>query len=344
MEIEKYMHRCLQLAKNGLGHVAPNPLVGAVIVSENRIIGEGYHRKYGGPHAEVNALASVKKKELLSDSTLFVNLEPCSHFGKTPPCVDSIISARIPRVVVAMRDPNPKVAGRGIERLRNAGIEVEEGILNADARFLNRRFICFHTQKRPYILLKWAESADGFMDRKRDRSTGVGVNWISHPETKKLVHLWRSQEQVILVGRKTIENDNPSLTTRLVDGPSPLRAVLATSGAFNPNAHIFTDGNPTLIFNANISKKEGGTEWIKTQGDPIHFLIQNLYEQNISSIMVEGGARLNHSFLSQNLWDEVVIIQSDISLGAGLPAPKMGRTPDRSFHFGKDRISRFYNV
>lgn len=343
MDLENYMNRCLQLAENGFGNVAPNPMVGSVIVHENKIIGSGYHRRYGGPHAEVHAIQSVDNKELLQNSTLFVNLEPCSHHGKTPPCADLIIESRIPKVVVAMRDPNPKVAGRGIEKMGAAGIEVIEGVCEKEAVFLNRRFITFHTRNRPYIILKWAESADGFMDRRRGEVDNPGINWISHPETRKLVHRWRSEEQAILVGRNTIENDNPSLTTRLVHGNSPLRIVLSSSGKISENAKILSDGNPTLIFNENISMKKGNVEWIKTEGELIKFLLMELFQRNISSVLIEGGGKVLSSFIEKNLWDEIRVIKSPRMLAEGLKAPEYRSIPQSRFAYGKDEISLYYN-
>lgn len=342
MESKKYMQRCLQLARNGMGNVAPNPLVGAVIVHENRIIGEGYHQKLGGPHAEVHAIQSVDDKSLLPQSTLFVSLEPCSHFGKTPPCVHLIIKNKIKRVVIAMRDPNPKVADHGVTLLREAGIEVTENVLPEEAAFLNRRFITFHTQKRPYIILKWAQSADGFMDRKRDNGDKPGINWISHPETKKLVHLWRSEESAILVGRHTVENDNPSLTTRLIDGTSPLRVVLAPSGDINPEAAILKDGNPTLIFNSKWDKTDGAATWIKTRNNSIDSMLGELYRRERSSVLVEGGRQTLETFLERGLWDEIRLIRSPIFLGEGLPAPKISIAPTSVKPYSKDQIASYF--
>src|SRR5688572_30645874 len=205
------MFRCIELARKGAGFVAPNPMVGAVLVDEHCIIGEGWHEEFGKPHAEVNCIQQATREgnsDRISRSTLYVSLEPCAHFGKTPPCADLIIESKIPRVVVAQRDPNPKVAGRGIESMKAAGIEVIEGICEAETEFLNRRFLMHQRENRPYIILKWAQSADGFMDRERNAADEAKINWISHPATKKLVHFWRSKEQAILVGKNTIENDN----------------------------------------------------------------------------------------------------------------------------------------
>lgn len=343
MDLEKYMHRCLQLAKNGLGSVAPNPLVGSVIVHNDKIIGEGYHQNYGGPHAEVNAIRAVKNPELLKNSTIFVNLEPCSHQGKTPPCADLIVASRIPKVVIAMRDPNPKVAGRGVEKLLNAGIEVIEGVCQDEARFLNRRFITHQTKKRPYILLKWAQSEDGFMDRDRSQTTDRKINWISHPATKKLVHMWRSQEPAILVGRNTVVNDNPRLDTREVDGPSPLRIVLSRSGELPTDSHVLTDGNPTRIFNQHFNKEQGEAKWIKLEGEFLTGAMRQLSEMGISSVMVEGGYQILQAFLAANLWDEARIIQSQSRLLAGLKAPEIHLPKGETETYGYDRITRIYN-
>src|SRR5690554_324565 len=310
MDLEKYMRRCLQLAENGLGRVAPNPMVGSILVHKGKIIGEGYHQKYGGPHAEVNAIQSVKNRELLKDATIFVNLEPCSHQGKTPPCADLIVASGIPRVVIAMGDPNPKVSGRGIKRLRDAGIDVEVGICKTEAEFLNRRFITHQTKNRPFIILKWAQSEDDFMDRDRSDTSDRKINWISHPATKKLVHLWRSEEQAILVGRNTVLNDNPHLDTREVAGPSPLRIVLSRSGDLPTDSYVLTDGKPTLIFNQKIEKEQKGAKWIKLEGEFLSGAMSYLSQLGISSVLVEGGAQVLQAFLDANLWDEARIIQS----------------------------------
>ena len=344
MDLEKYMHRCLQLAKNGLGRVAPNPLVGSIIVHKDKIIGEGFHQKYGGAHAEVNAIRSVKNPELLKDATIFVSLEPCSHHGKTPPCADLIVASKIPKVVIAMRDPNPKVSGRGIDKLREAGIEVIEDVCKTEAEFLNRRFITHQTKKRPYIILKWAQSEDGFMDRDRNETSDRKINWISHPATKKLVHLWRSEEQAILVGRNTVVNDNPRLDTREVDGQSPQRVILSRSGNLPMDSHVITDGNPTLIFNQVFEKEQGAAKWIKLEGDFLTYALKHLSEIGISSVMLEGGAQILQSFLNANLWDEARIIHSENQLITGLKAPEIHLPKGETQTYGQDRIIRIYNT
>ncbi|NEN24968.1 bifunctional diaminohydroxyphosphoribosylaminopyrimidine deaminase/5-amino-6-(5-phosphoribosylamino)uracil reductase RibD [Cryomorpha ignava] len=336
------MIRCIELAEKGLGRVAPNPMVGSLIVHDGMIIAEGYHQIFGGPHAEVNAINALKNKDLLKESTLFVNLEPCAHFGKTPPCADLIISSKIPKVVVAQRDPNPKVAGRGIERMQAAGIEVIEGICEAEAEFLNRRFLMHQRKNRPYIILKWAQSADGFMDRDRNVADDPKINWISNPATKKLVHLWRSQEQAILVGRNTIINDNPRLDTREVAGASPLRVVLSNSGNLPNDSNVLTDGNSTLIYNSRIAKKNGNAEWIKFENDLLENALSDLSEKGISSVLVEGGAETLNTFIANNLWDEARIIQSENRLDSGLKAPEINSPTGITETYGKDQITRVY--
>jgi diaminohydroxyphosphoribosylaminopyrimidine deaminase/5-amino-6-(5-phosphoribosylamino)uracil reductase len=244
MEHEKYMRRCLELASLAGGKVAPNPMVGCVIVANDLIIGEGYHKNYGGPHAEVNTFERVDQKELLKDSTVYVSLEPCAHQGKTPPCADLLISSQVKRVVIGCRDSNPLVSGKGIERLKRAGIEVIEGVLEAECRLLNKRFFTFYERHRPYVVLKWAQTLDGYIDRVRGEEK-QGINWVSTEATKALVHKWRSEEQSILVGRNTIINDNPSLTVRAYDGPNPIRIVIDSQLQISGDLNIYSDEAPT---------------------------------------------------------------------------------------------------
>ena len=282
------MRRCLQLARNGEGMTMPNPMVGAVIVHDGRIIGEGWHRRYGGPHAEVNAVRSVRLEDerLLPLSTIYVNLEPCSHWGKTPPCAELLVEKGFRRVVVGCLDPNEKVSGRGIQRLREAGAEVVVGVLEKECRWLNRKFITFHTLHRPYITLKWAESADGFIDRQRQsRAEGEPVKF-SSPWTQMLVHQLRATHEAILVGHRTWELDQPSLTTRLWPGKSPQKLILTSNGA------------------------------------PLSTLIQPY-----QSVLVEGGAQTLQSFLDADLWDEIYIEHSGLWLGGGVAAPQIKTDP-----------------
>lgn len=339
------MHRCLELANAGMGRVAPNPLVGAVVVHEDLIVGEGFHRAFGGPHAEVHALNAVADKAVLPESTLYINLEPCSHHGKTPPCAELIISLGIPKVVIAQVDPNPLVSGRGVEMLREAGIAVEIGILENEARHLNRRFNAFHELKRPHILLKWAQSADGFMDFDRTAELHLGVHWISHPATKKLAHQWRAHEGAIVVGAATVRNDNPSLTVREVDGKSPLRVVVSHSGELPPDATLLRDGLPTVVINRTIEKVEGPVVWAAfPEGNLIPAALQYLYELNINSAMVEGGAALLQSFLDAGLWDEARIIQSPKPMGSGLLAPVVKTGFSRRYAYGVDAVYEYFRI
>ena len=339
------MYRCLQLAQNGVGRVAPNPMVGAVIVHDEKIIGEGYHRAYGGPHAEVNAISRVSQDDLLSRSTLYVNLEPCSHFGKTPPCVDLILSKKIPRVVIGQRDPNPKVAGRGIHKLRESGVEVIEGILEPKSLELNRRFNLFHTHNRPYIILKWAQSADGVMDIHRHTDTPEGVFWISRPQTKKWVHQLRSREAAILVGAQTVLNDDPKLDVREVAGRSPLRVVLGGATELRKDRNLFTDGRPTLVFQnpgPRVFSRESVERFeVSPDEDMITTALNALYHKKILSLLVEGGIWTLQRFIDLKLWDEAYIIMSDRYLGSGRLAPRMPEAPISTQKYGGDIIHRF---
>ena len=278
------MRRCLQLARCGETGAAPNPMVGAVVVCDGRIIGEGYHRKCGEAHAEVNAIAAVKEPELLSRSTIYVSLEPCAHYGKTPPCAQLIIDKHIPTVVVGCRDPFARVDGRGITMLREAGIEVREGVLEQECLWLNRRFITFHTKHRPYITLKWAQSKDGYIDHLRLTDQEPAVHF-STPTTQALVHRLRSLHQAILVGRRTWELDHPRLDVRLWTGNNPMPVVLSQKDI------------PTLL-----------TE---------------LYEQGIQSLLVEGGSKTLQGFIDEGLWDEARIETAPLRLGSGVKAPKI---------------------
>jgi diaminohydroxyphosphoribosylaminopyrimidine deaminase/5-amino-6-(5-phosphoribosylamino)uracil reductase len=313
---EEFIGLCLKLAQKGFPHTAPNPLVGAVIVKDSRIIAEGYHERCGSAHAEINAFRSAK--EDLKDSTLYVNLEPCSHFGKTPPCVDAIIKAGIKEVFVGTVDPNPKVSGQGIDALQKAKIKVTVGILEVECRELNKRFFTFHLKKRPFIILKWAETADGFI-AKADGSS----KWISSEASRKLVHQWRAEEQAILVGTNTALIDNPQLTVRDAEGKDPLRITFDRQNIL-PAAHKLFDNNAsTLILSPTKNMTSGSSEWIKIDfKDSILELLDVLYSKNIQSLMVEGGASLLSSFIERNLWDEARVFVSTERFAGGLAAPK----------------------
>lgn len=319
----KYMHRCIDLARNGKGRVAPNPMVGSVIVHNENIIGEGYHMQYGGPHAEVNAINSVRNKTHLPESTLYVNLEPCSHTGKTPPCSDLIIENKIKKVVIGIIDPNSLVAGKGVEKLRKAGIEVKVGMLESECYELNKRFFTFHKLKRPYIILKWAQSRDGFLDIIRNAGTPIGPNWISNPISQILVHKWRSMEQAIMVGTNSIIYDNPGLNTRLWPGSSPLRITFDREGRINSSAKIFDKSTPTLVFTTKKFKNSVNLEFVQIdfKNHDLKPILDNLYKRDIQSLIVEGGEQLLQSFIKQQLWDEARIFKGDKDFKNGIRAP-----------------------
>ncbi|HBL76002.1 MAG: riboflavin biosynthesis protein RibD [Bacteroidetes bacterium GWF2_42_66] len=321
---QKYMQRSLELAALGLGDVAPNPMVGCVVVHDGKIIGEGYHQKYGDAHAEVNAIRSVKNKELLSESTLYVTLEPCAHFGKTPPCSDLIIENRIPKVVVGTIDPFAEVAGKGIEKMRKAGIDVEVGMLENECRELNRRFFTFHEKKRPYIFLKWAQTADGFIDRERN-GNGEKPAWITNELARRLVHKQRSEEAAILIGTNTAEKDNPSLTVREWKGNQPYRMTLDRTGRLSPDLHLFDGAAPTVIFTATEAEPKTLVEFVPIDfsNDPLPLIMDHLYRNNIQSVIIEGGARLLTSVISSGLWDEAHVYFGNQFFGKGIKAPQI---------------------
>jgi diaminohydroxyphosphoribosylaminopyrimidine deaminase/5-amino-6-(5-phosphoribosylamino)uracil reductase len=338
-----YMQRCLELAKNGEGTTSPNPLVGSVIVHNDIIIGEGWHYQSGLPHAEVNAIKSVKNKEVLPESTLYVSLEPCSHFGKTPPCANLIIEKKIPRVVLACLDPNPQVSGRGVAMLREAGVAVEVGILEAEATFLNRKFITSHTKQRPYITLKWAQTADGFIDKAR--SAGESEQFaISGPESKVFVHKLRATHDAILIGSQTAINDNPSLTTREFSGKNPVRMVLDRQRRLPETLTIFTDGQATWRFTMVGKPDQGITKTVVIS--EYNFLKNVMYfafQNGIQSILVEGGATILKSFLETDLWDEALVISAPKNIGSGLVAPIIVGHSDAVITLGRDSITRHTN-
>jgi diaminohydroxyphosphoribosylaminopyrimidine deaminase/5-amino-6-(5-phosphoribosylamino)uracil reductase len=316
------MHRCLELAFLGAGHVAPNPMVGSVLVYEDRIIGEGYHEIHGKAHAEVNCINSVSDadRELIERSTIYVSLEPCAHHGKTPPCADLIIEKHIPRVVVGCRDPFPEVNGKGIEKLKAAGIEVTVGILEKECIDFNRRFFTFHTKHRPYIILKWAQSANGFISMPGERIP------ISNDYTNRLVHKWRSEEASILVGPRTALIDNPALTTRLWTGLDPIRLVIDKQLELPENLQIFDNKAKTIVFNEHKHDPGSNPGYYQIAEDSslIQQLSIALHQLKIQSVLVEGGARMLQSFIDEDLWDETrLIINNDLDLPAGLPAPRL---------------------
>ena len=322
MEEEKYMRRCIELAANGLCNVAPNPMVGAVIVCDGRIIGEGYHIRCGEAHAEVNAIRSVKDESLLQRSTLYVSLEPCSHYGKTPPCADLIIEKQIPRIVIGCQDPFSKVAGRGIQKLRDAGREVIVGVLEKECRHLIRRFITFNTLHRPFITLKWAESADHFIDIERTNGKPM---ILSSPLSSMLVHKKRAEADAIMVGRRTALLDNPSLTVRNWYGHNPIRIVLDRSLSLPNDLQIFDGDIPTLIFTEKKRSEEKNITYITIDfsHNPLIQIMEELYQRKIQSLLVEGGSQLLQSFIDNGLWDEAFIEKCPSRLYSGVKAPEI---------------------
>ncbi len=322
MEEEKYMRRCIELAGNGLCNVAPNPMVGAVIVCDGRIIGEGYHIRCGEAHAEVNAIRSVKDESLLKRSTIYVSLEPCSHYGKTPPCADLIIEKQIPRIVIGCQDPFSKVAGRGIQKLRDAGREVIIGVLEKECQHLIRRFIIFNTLHRPFITLKWAESADHFIDIERTDGKPV---ILSSPLSSMLVHKKRAEADAIMVGRRTALLDNPSLTVRNWYGHNPIRIVLDRTLSLPKDLQIFDGDIPTLIFTEKEYPAERNITYITIDfsHNPLMQIMEELYQRKIQSLLVEGGSQLLQSFIDNDLWDEVFIEKCPSKLYSGVKAPEI---------------------
>lgn len=333
-----YMQRCLELAQMGMGNVAPNPMVGCVVVHEDRIIGEGYHQQYGGPHAEVNAIRAVQDASLLPHSTLYVSLEPCAHFGKTPPCADLILEHGIPEVYIACQDPFAAVAGKGIERLRNADITVHVGLLKEEALHLNRRFFTFHEKQRPYILLKWAESHDGFVDRERILAQ-VPAQAITGDAANVFSHQWRAQEAAIMVGPNTALLDNPSLTVRLATGHNPTRIVIDRYLKLPPTLKLFDDGADTIIINQVKDAHKGRNRYICVPSvDDLQGVMRALWQADIQSVMVEGGPALHRSFIHQRLWDEVRRYVSPQLLHNGIEAAHLAANADETHAFGSDLL------
>ena len=320
----QFMKRALELAEWGRGYVSPNPLVGCVIVHNDSIIGEGYHQQYGGPHAEPNAVRVVDRPELLKESTVYVTLEPCAHFGKTPPCAQLLIDKQVKKVVVAVKDPNPLVAGKGIQMLKDAGIEVETGLLEQEAAALNKRFFTQIQKKRPYIILKWAQTKDGFVAR-----ADYSSKWISNAHSRQLAHRWRAEEDAIMVGTKTAYYDNPRLNTRDWEGKDPVRVVIDKKLTLDSNLHLFDRSQPTICYNLEKDEEEENLSFVKLEQDfRLQDILDDLYRKNIQSLIVEGGSFLLQMFISEELWDEARVFIGDTRFDSGIPAPLLNQKPE----------------
>jgi diaminohydroxyphosphoribosylaminopyrimidine deaminase / 5-amino-6-(5-phosphoribosylamino)uracil reductase len=343
---ETYMQRCLDLAILGAGSVSPNPMVGAVIVHDGHIIGEGYHQQYGQAHAEVNAVNQAlvnypNAEELLKKSSIYVSLEPCAHYGKTPPCADMIIKYRIPRIVVGCRDPFEQVNGKGIEKLQEAGLEVTIGVLEKACKWLNRRFFTRVQQQRPYVILKWAQTADGFF-APNDGSQF----WITGEESIRLVHKWRGEEDAVLVGKNTVAIDNPQLNTRHWAGKSPKRIIIDRKLELQQHLHIYDQSVETLVFNEVKTDVDGKIKYIALEDFdrfvPQYILFQ-LYLQDMQSIIIEGGAHTLNSFIEADLWDEARIFTGTAMLGQGIKAPCITGIESEKLFLNNDQLQILYH-
>ncbi|CAA9200672.1 Riboflavin biosynthesis protein RibD [Flavobacterium bizetiae] len=331
------------MAENGFGTTYPNPMVGSVIVYENKIIGEGWHKKAGEPHAEVNAIRSVKDKSLLKKATIYVSLEPCSHFGKTPPCCDLIIEHQIPNVVVGTVDPNERVAGNGIKKLIAAGANVTVGVLEKECNELNKRFFTFHQQKRPYIILKWAETQDGFLSPEKEIDQDRKPVWITNSYSRQLVHKWRSEEQAILVGTQTVIDDNPKLNTRDWSGNNPVRVVLDQNNRIPKDSFIFDNSVKTIVFTkseTNLSAENTNFEVIDFNQNTIPQILAVLHQNQIQSIIIEGGLQTLQSFIDQNIWDEARIFIGKTTFEKGTKAPVIQKkNPAKTYIQGDELLN-----
>ncbi|MDX5348626.1 MAG: bifunctional diaminohydroxyphosphoribosylaminopyrimidine deaminase/5-amino-6-(5-phosphoribosylamino)uracil reductase RibD [Hymenobacteraceae bacterium] len=339
---KQYMQRALELAQLGSGNVAPNPMVGCVVVHREQVIGEGWHQQFGGPHAEVNAINAVSDKNLLSESRVYVTLEPCSHYGKTPPCADFLLANGVRDVVICNTDPNPLVAGNGIRKLMEAGCQVKVGVLEEQGLELNKRFFTFQEKKRPYIILKWAETADGFIAKPEYKQ-----EQISSALAKKLVHKWRTEEQAIMVGHRTALHDNPRLDAREWSGKNPVRIIIDKNLTLPPHLHIFNQNQPTIVYNAVKTAEAENLIHVKLQEDEnlLPQLLQDLHQRNIQSVLVEGGTVLLEHFIKSGIWDEARIFRSKKIFGEGIKAPAIGFAQLQQVQqLGEDQLLVFATV
>ena len=335
------------MAKNGLGTTYPNPMVGSVIVLNDVIIGEGWHKKAGEPHAEVNAINLVSDQSLLKHATIYVSLEPCSHFGKTPPCANLIVEKGIKNVVIGIVDSNSKVSGRGVQHLKDDGCNVIVGVLEQECYNLNKRFFTFHTEKRPFIILKWAETKDGFIDKLRDKSSENSPNWISNQYSQQFVHKMRAEEQAILVGTNTAINDNPSLNVRSWSGENPIRVVLDKSSKIPKEYNLLNDGLKTIVFSErkHVMDSYGNVifERIDFSKNVPKQICDVLYKYEIQSVIIEGGKKTLQSFMDVDLWDEAFVFVGDVEFKKGLKAPILNKTPNEIIKISNDVLKVYCN-
>jgi diaminohydroxyphosphoribosylaminopyrimidine deaminase/5-amino-6-(5-phosphoribosylamino)uracil reductase len=335
---EHFMRRVLELALRGKGYVSPNPLVGCVVVHESKIIGEGWHERYGEAHAEVNAVKTIKNIELLRDSTVYVNLEPCTHYGKTPPCANMLIEKGVKKVVVANLDSNPLVAGNGVKMLRSSGAEVITGICESKAREVNKRFFTFFEKKRPYVILKWAETSDGLIARENYES-----KWISGELSRKLVHKWRTEEDAVLIGTRTALHDDPRLDARNWSGRNPVRVVVDRFLRLSDKLNLFDRSQRTICYNILKHEENVNLSLIRVdENDFLRNVVNHLFKLNIQSVIVEGGAQLLNAFMELNLWDEARVFVSDKTFGKGIDAPILKGTLAHEESIGNDLLKIYY--
>lgn len=334
-----YMRRALELAEWGSGNVSPNPMVGCVIVRDEKIIGEGYHQNFGEPHAEVNAVNSVENQEFLREATVYVTLEPCAHWGKTPPCANLLVEKQVKKVVIAAIDTNPLVGGKGIEILKNAGIEVETGVLEKEARWQNRRFFTQIEKHRPYVILKWAQSQDGFVARENFSS-----KWISGSQSRQQVHKWRAEEDAILVGKNTALHDNPSLNVRDWAGKNPMRIVLDAKLELSQNLTLFDQTIPTVCYNSKKSEIQENLNFVNLgEQFGIHDILKDLHSRKIQSLIVEGGTKVLSQFIENSLWDEARIFTGKVKFGTGISAPILNQNPAETLSIGEDILNIYHH-
>ena len=341
-----FMRRCFELASLGMGHVAPNPMVGCVIVKNGEIIAEGYHKNYGGHHAEINALLNFNKlnANIKHDAVMYVSLEPCNHYGKTPPCTDTIIESGISKVVVSNLDPNPLVSGSGLTKLKSAGLNVKYGILREEGAFLNRRFLVYHLKKRPYIILKWAASADGYMaPLPKNRSHEKQPFWISSESSRKLVQKWRSEEQAILVGKNTVQEDNPRLTSRHPGGKNPIRIIIDPNLSLGSEFRVFQEEGRVMLLNNRQDSKVDQIEYLRFNKNDLNDLLHVLYKNGVQSLIVEGGKVTLDRFIESGLWDESRVFTASHALKSGLKAPSIKAKPLITEKIETDDLEIFYN-